>query len=123
MELDIAEVFARDDGVHDGYHEHIFPMKSCKRGLANPRVKLTIYKSGAEDEEKGVLANINVTEDATGMMVLDHLAKVQEAEIAARAEQAEDGDGKEADMNPVLSEGELLASACTGYLEMLGSWG
>mmetsp|Transcript_89406 Transcript_89406/g.224829 ORF Transcript_89406/g.224829 Transcript_89406/m.224829 type:complete len:357 (-) Transcript_89406:115-1185(-) len=115
-EVDIDEILKAEGGFRD----RVFPMKSSRRGFAQPRVKLTMYKSGSgEDEEEGLLKNIEVSEDHAGMMVRDHLQKVQQA--AALASEA-DGEG-ETLMKRALSEIELLASACAGYVERLEGWG
>jgi len=115
LDLDIAELL----NVDGGWREHVFSMKPCKRGLANPRVKLTVFRSRNTDEEEGILSKIQVTEDHAGLMVKEHLQKVHQAEIAARGSVEMAGE----DFAPMMSEGHLLASACAGELELLGAWG
>lgn len=118
MELEMAEMLETLEN-EGGYREHTFNMKAVKRGFASPRIKLTIHKGKSEDVEKGLLSNIDVSEDHTGMMVLHHLQKVQEAEMLARGSipAEEENSGK------VLSVGALLDAACSGELELLGAWG
>jgi len=113
-EVDIDEILKAEGGFRD----RVFPMKSSRRGFAQPRVKLTMYKTGSsEDEETGILKDIEVSDCHAGMMVLDHL-RAHHAALASEA----DCDGHP-EVAAELSQLELLASACSGYLEMLEGWG
>mmetsp|Transcript_130024 Transcript_130024/g.324069 ORF Transcript_130024/g.324069 Transcript_130024/m.324069 type:complete len:340 (+) Transcript_130024:77-1096(+) len=108
LALDIMDILE----TKGGYTERVFSVKSCHHGFVNPKVKLSIHLSES-DEEMGLLGSIEVSEDHAGMMVQNHLRRVQQATSVRTDNPIEDR----------FSESELLSSACSGHLELLTSWG
>lgn len=95
----------------EAIREKLFTMKQKNKGLINPRIRLTIRKESAFEEE-GLLANVVTgASPATNMLLRDQLEKE-----ASRHHQ-------ESSSGPPLSETELLAKSCAGRLELFGDWG
>jgi len=110
LALDITDILETEGG----YTERLFSVKSCRQGFTNPKVKMSVHVAES-DEEVGLLGSIEVSEDHAGMMVREHLNKVQRAATSSHHPKDE--------IKERLSESCLLASACSGHLELLANWG
>jgi len=109
------------DLVAKSFHdpETMYTMHAQRAHLGNPKIKLTMVMGKQEDTEAGLLRNADMTSEVD-VLVRQQLRKAK----IDNADSHTDNHGERVeDVNPDLSEMELLQKACSGPLEMFEGLG
>jgi len=92
-----------------GITEKLIPMKQKSKGVLNPRIKLTVMLDSEEEVERGLLEGMGAEQT---MLVRQQLQKTLHE---SSPEKSQAGDS--------IWTMEHLAKACSGELDLFGSWG
>lgn len=109
---------------HSRGKEVVFSMKQACKTILNPKVKLTILMhDDASSMEQGVLQHLDVSPEASIMLRQQlHNLEVAERDGYSSADAGVTPGSPNLTPEPV-SALDLLFTACSGPLEMFGSWG